>query len=181
MAIGAMEMGKLGIRALLALLLAAPIARAHCPLCTAAIVGAAGGAAVLGVSYSVIGLFVGAFAVSTGWWVARAVKRRVVPMQEQALVAASFLLTVLPLAPFMPSVEALNVFWFGPYGSLFNATYVYDSFLAASVLGGAIVAVAPALSARVAEVRGGRRVPYQGVLLTLALLVLAGVALQFSI
>ncbi len=174
-------MGRFGTKALMALLFAVQSARAHCPLCTAAIAGAAGGAALLGVGNAVIGLFVGAFAVSTGWWAARAIDRKFIPFQEHALVAASFLLTVLPIAALLPSVQAVNVFWFGDYGSLFNATYVLDRFLAAALLGGLIVAVAPALSAKLAEMRGGRRVQYQGVLLTLSLLALAGFALQFAV
>ena len=49
---------------------------AHCPLCTAGAAIAAGGAIYLGVSVIVVGLFIGAFAVSTGWWVAKIIKKQ---------------------------------------------------------------------------------------------------------
>ena len=83
---------------------------AHCPLCTAGAAVAAGGAAWLGISKAAIGIFIGAFAVSTGWW-------------------ASNLLT-------------------------------------------------PWLSKKITELRNGKMLPYQGIMLTFALLVILSVAVE---
>ena len=172
------SMKRTALKALTALLLGIHTARAHCPLCTAAIAAGAGGAAVLGVNNVVIGLLVGAFAVSTGWWAADAIKKRVVPYQKQAIIVSSFLLTVLPLSPFLSSAQGVNVFVTGSYGSPLYSTYLIDRFLVGALLGGTIVSVAPWLSSSITALRSGRRIPYQGILLTIALLLVAGAVLQ---
>src|SRR3989338_4204168 len=69
---------------------------AHCPLCTMGAAAAAGGAAFLGVDKIVIGLFIGAFAVSTGWWFSNLIKKNHM-LKTPVLVSSSFLLTVIPL------------------------------------------------------------------------------------
>src|SRR3989344_7835140 len=100
---------------------------AHCPLCTAGVAAAAGGALWLGVQKAVVGLFVGAFAVSTGWWVSKLVKKQYVPRQKAVIIVLSFLLTVLPLYSLLSDVYPLYITWGGEYGSLFNRTYVLNS------------------------------------------------------
>src|SRR3989344_4207602 len=77
---------------------------AHCPLCVAGAMAAAGGASYLGVSNIVIGLFIGAFAVSVGFWVSRLIKKRYVPLQSTLLILLSYFLTILPLIPRMEGI-----------------------------------------------------------------------------
>ncbi len=151
---------------------------AHCPLCTAGVAVAAGGAAYLGVSDQVIGLFVGAFAVSTGWWVSRLVKRRFIPFQRGIIIFLSFLLTVIPLLSLFKGIYPLYISWLGEYGSVLNRTYMLNSFLAGSVLGSGIVCFTPWLSRKISALRMGKMIPFQGVLLTLMLLVAIGGILQ---
>src|SRR3989338_6146090 len=92
-------------------------ALAHCPLCTMGIAAAAGGAAYLGVDKAAIALFVGAFAVSTGWWIARKIKRKVIPFQMTGIILLSFLLTIIPLLPLLDRIYPIYISVAGDYGS----------------------------------------------------------------
>ena len=149
---------------------------AHCPLCTVGAAAAAGGAAYMGVSTSVVGLFIGAFGVSTGWWVSNLLKKKFIPFQKIVLILVSYIATVLPILPLMPGFYPLLISFSGDYGSLLNRTYLINLFFAGSLLGGAIVCITPLLSRRIAAWRG-RMLPFQGIALTLLLLVMAALAL----
>ncbi|MBI5389646.1 hypothetical protein HZB01_04690 [Candidatus Woesearchaeota archaeon] len=168
---------KIGTPLLLATLLVKGV-QAHCPLCTIGVAAVAGGAMWLGVNTMIISLFVGAFAVSTGWWVGRMIKKKYIPYQTTAIVLASFLLTIIPLLPLLKNIYPIFISWTGDYGSLLNRTYIIDLALVGSMLGGAIVAIAPWLSSRISALRKGKILPFQGVLLTLALLVVTGAIIQ---
>lgn len=155
---------------------------AHCPLCTAGAAAAAGGAAWLGVSHSVIGVFIGAFAISTGWWVSRMIKKQFIPFQHWILLIVSFALTVIPiLTLFADNPYPIYISWGGDYGTIFNRTYLLNLFLIGSIIGGFIVAIAPWLSERMTALRNGKMLPYQGLTITFALLFLISLVLQFAI
>ncbi len=156
------------------LLVSAKAAYAHCPLCTVGAAAAAGGAAYLGVSTLVIAIFIGAFAVSIGWWIANALKRQFFPFQKPALILFSFLTTVLPLAPLLSETKALYLPWIGAYGQ----TYALNVFYVGALVGGVITSITPWLSKKISSLRGGKLVPFQGILLTLGLLVIVAVMMQ---
>lgn len=153
---------------------------AHCPLCTAGAAVAAGGALWLGVSKVVVSLFLGAFAVSTGWWVSNMIKKKYIPLQKQLLILASFLLTMIPILPMMTSIQPLYISWAGDYGSWLNRTYVLDMSLYSSIFGGLLVCIMPSISKRITNLRN-KTLPFQGVILTLLLLLIVGVAIQFAL
>lgn len=168
----------------IAALFAAKSAFAHCPLCTMGAATAAAGAAWLGVDKMVIGVFIGAFAVSIGAWIGNAAKKQYIPYQKAALIVLSFLLTVIPLLPVVsddtPSTySSVFISWGGEYGTLFNRTYLINLFLVGSIAGGAIVSATPWLSRRITALRDGNTLPFQGVALTLLLLLAVGAALQW--
>src|SRR3989338_11226253 len=150
-------------------------AYAHCPLCTVGAAAAAGGAAWLGVSKIVIGIFIGAFAVSIVWWVSNIIKKQYIPFQKPLIILFSFVTTVFPLLSLevMRSNYPLLISFFGDYGSLFNRTYILNLFLAGSMLGGFIVSVTPWLSKKMTIVRNNKMIPYQGILLTFLLLIIS--------
>src|SRR3989338_2282102 len=127
---------------------------AHCTLCTVGAAAAAGGAAYMGVSTSVVGLFIGAFAVSTGWWVSNLLKRRVIPFQRTALILISYISTVVPLLPLMQGSYPMFISFAGEYGSLLNRTYLINLFLFGSIIGGVIVCITPWFSRRIGSWRG---------------------------
>ncbi|MBI4020417.1 MAG: hypothetical protein HY367_03730, partial [Candidatus Aenigmarchaeota archaeon] len=106
-----------------ALLLLAPSVHAHCPLCTAGVGAAAVTAKYYGLGENVIGLFIGAFAISTGLWVGRKIRKQYVRFQLPLIVLASFLLTVIPLMPVSTETAYVPLLFAGPAGSLLNRVY----------------------------------------------------------
>jgi|Deesub1362A_J573_1020465.scaffolds.fasta_scaffold00340_39 hypothetical protein len=156
-------------------------AQAHCPLCTIGAAAAAGGAAWFGISPVVIGLFIGAFAVSMGWWISRLIKKRYVPLQRLLIISLSFATTVLPLFPVMRDVYPVYISLTGDYGSLLNRTYLLNLFLVGSIIGGVIVSLTPWLSSKITMLRKGRTFPFQGVILTMLLLVIVGATIQLVV
>ena len=149
-------------------------ANAHCPLCTIGAAAAAGGAAYFGVSQIVIGLFMGAFAVSIGWWISRLIKKMYIPFQKTLIVLFSFATTILPLLVIMNDIYPLYIPWTGNYGSLLNRTYLINMFLVGSIIGGVIVCTTPLISNQITKLRYGKMIPFQGVILTLSLLLIIG-------
>ncbi len=154
---------------------------AHCPLCTAGAAFVAGGAVVFGVHRMVIGVFIGAFAVSMGIWFGRAIKKKFMPFQKTAIVLVSYLLTILPIWPFLKDSHPLLLNLIGDYGSLLNRTYMIDYFIAGSIIGSFIVIIAPFLSEKITSIRNGKHTPFQGIVLTFLLLITAGILLQLML
>ena len=162
----------------LAFLFSLPSAMAHCPLCTAAVGAAALSAKYFGVDTSIIGLLIGAFAISTGIWIALKIKRYF-KFQAAVIVLASFLLTVVPLRAIGTDSLYMPVLWFGAAGSMFNKVYWVDKLLLGSVIGGFITLFSYWLHLHIKKVHGKVLVPFQGVLLTLALLTLSSTVIFF--
>lgn len=151
-----------------------PSVSAHCPLCTMGAMAAAAGASALGVSNAIIGVFTGAFAVSTGWWISNKLKKKYIPGQKWLLITASFLLTIIPVMFVIQDYYAIYIGWSGDYGSILNRTYILNKILIGSIFGGAMLFVTPWLSQKITAWRG-KMIPYQGVLLTfLCLLIISG-------
>lgn len=155
--------------------------QAHCPLCTIGAAAAAGGAMWLGVDKIVIGLFIGAFAVSIGFVISKLIKKQYVPFQKSILILLSFVTTILPLLPLLKSIYPVYISLIGDYGSLLNRTYILNLFLIGSILGGLIVFITPWLSSKLTSIRLGRTMPYQGTTITLLLLLVIGAILQIAI
>ena len=150
---------------------------AHCPLCVVG-AGAAGAAAMwLGVSKVVVTLFLGAFAMSMGMWFARIIKKKYIPLQNFLIVAIIFFTTVLPLMPLFKALGPLYLSFIGDYGT----TYVFNYSLASSFLGGIIVLSTPSISKAITKKRNYKTFPFQGTLLTLALLIIVGILIQISL
>lgn len=155
--------------------------KGHCPLCTVGAAVAVGGATWLGVDHLVIGLFLGAFAASMGFWIDRVIKQRYHKSflgQTTILVASSYFLTVLPLLPLLKGMTPWYVSWFGAYGSLLNRTYLLNLPLLGSIAGALLVAVAPPFSKMITRMRKGKQFPFQGIVLTLSLLIITGTIVQ---
>lgn len=165
----------------LAGVLALPVTLAHCPLCTMGAAAAAIGASYLGVKGAVIGVFIGAFAASMGWWFGDLIERRwkrFIPGQKWLLVALSYLTTVIPLLPMLGTSQGFMLNIAGDYGTLLNRTYMYDPFLIGSFFGLVAVCIAPWLSTKLTAAREGKMLPFQGIAITFVLLLVAGVVFQ---
>ncbi len=151
---------------------------AHCPLCTIGAGAAVVVASRLGVNSISIGIFVGAFAVALGLWMTRVVKKKYIPYQKEVFALASFLLTILPLKSLWTDYTSLYVSLAGDYGSLLNRTYLINKFLLGSVIGGVLLFVSPFLSRGIIRLRQGKSVPFQGMALTLLLLIVSATLIQ---
>lgn len=151
--------------------LASNVVYAHCPLCTIGAGAAAGTAAYFGVAASVLGVFIGAFAVAVGLWFARVLPRKI-PLQNTLLVLGSFLLTVWPLNPLLAGYSPLYL----PIGE-YGTTLAVNMYVVGSILGAALVLVSPRISDWLTDVRE-KKFPYQTMTLTFLLLIIAAGVLQ---
>ncbi len=155
-------------------------ALAHCPLCTAGAGLVAIGAYWLGVNGLTIGVLIGAFALALGLWIARLIKKKYLPRQDSIIGLFSWLTTLLPLQMLLSDYTSIYINWAGSYGSLLNRTYPVNLFLIGGVIGGALIYLAPPLSRAITE-RRGKTTPYQGIIITFALLILTSLLTQFII
>ncbi len=151
-----------------------PVVHAHCPLCTGAIGVATVSAKYYGVDSSIIGLLVGAFGISTGLWMGQRIGKYI-PL----IVLASFLLTIIPLQAVSNENIYLPVLWWGPAGSLLNKVYWLNKFITGSIIGGIVTMTAFWLHTTIKRSNGRVLFPYQGVVMTLSLLLLSGIGLYF--
>jgi hypothetical protein len=152
-------------------------AQAHCPLCTAGAGLLAVAAISFGISPIIIAVLIGAFGWTLGLWFSSAVKRQYIPLQKPVIAVLTFVLTVLPLQPLVQIYAPLHLSLGGQYGSLLYNTYLINLYLVGSVFGAVLVAIAPFVSRLVTKLRG-RSFPYQGLSITILLLVLASVLIQ---
>lgn len=155
------------------------VVSAHCPLCTIGAGAAAAGASMIGVSHIVIALFMGAFAMSMGLWFSKVIKKQYIPFQKTLITLVIFFTTVLPLLPLFSQTSGFHLSLMGGYGSLLNRTYLVNVSLLSSFFGGILVFSSPRISQSLTKLRKGKFIPYQGVTITLSLLVVIGVLFQF--
>jgi len=155
-----------------------PFVSAHCPLCTIGAGAAAAGAVWLGVSKVVVALFIGAFAMSMGMWFARwaEAKKKIIPFQKTIIVVLVFLSTVIPLMPIFSAIGPLYLSFVGEYGKTFAVNYSFASVF----FGGLIVLSSPTISKQISKKRG-KTIPFQGVTITLGLLLISGGVIQLLV
>lgn len=156
------------------------VALAHCPLCTAGAGLVALGAYWLGVNGLAIGVLLGGFALALGLWLGRLIKKKYLPQQDNLIGAFSWLTTLIPLRGLLADYTSVYLNWSGAYGSLFNRTYPINLFLVGGLIGGAVIYLAPPLS-RALSARRGKTIPYQGIMITIALLLMVSLISQFAL
>lgn len=146
------------------------VASAHCPLCTAGAGILAVLAASMGVPATIIAVMLGGFAMALGLWFSRVVKKKYFRFQDQVVIWGAYLLTVVPLWPVLKEYKALYVPWLGI--DKYATTIPVDVYILGVILGGLVLLVSPYLSGRVTKWAGKQIIPFQGVVITLVLLVL---------
>lgn len=142
-----------------------PLISAHCPLCTAGAVGGIGIARYLGVDDSIVGLFLGAFIISTALWFNKWIlkKGRNFPLQETILVVASFLLLVIPLYTAGVITDFEMVKSMPEHHSMLGmGIYGIDKLFLGIIVGSIFVWMSFTLSDKIKEKRGNVLWPYQG-------------------
>jgi len=154
---------------------------AHCPLCTGAVGVAAVSAKYFGLDSSIIGILIGAFGVSTGFWVGRAIKKQFIVYQLHLIVILSFLLTVIPLRFIGDENVYLPLLLAGEPGSFLNKVYWIDKIIFGGIIGGLVTIFAFWLHNHIKKSYGKVLFPFQGAVLTLALLLITSLTLYFII
>ncbi|PIR38013.1 MAG: hypothetical protein COV34_02910 [Candidatus Zambryskibacteria bacterium CG10_big_fil_rev_8_21_14_0_10_42_12] len=149
------------------------VASAHCPLCTAGAGALAVLAASLGVSSVIVGILIGAFALALGLWISRTIQTQYVPYQISILTTVIFLGTVVPIMPLIQHYAPLYIPFIGEYGT----TYTINLYLLGVLIGAIIMLISPYLSRFITKTRG-KQIPYQGISLTLSLLILVSILIQ---
>ena len=170
------------IFSLAAMLISSLPARAHCPLCTGAVAAVAVGAKYYGFDLAIIGLFVGAFGISTGLWIGRKIKREYFKFQLWTIVLLSFLLTVIPIKALGGEDIYIPVRLLGEIGSMFNKIYWMDRLFFGSILGGILSVSAFGVHNTVKKYNKGNVLfPFQGIAFTVGALVIAGVIIELVV
>lgn len=157
------------------------VAFAHCPLCTVGAAAVGGIALALGVSSLVIGVFLGGAFFSMGWWFGNLASLRYGKRLFLPILIGTFLLSVIPLIPLFPEVVPLYISMWGAYGSLLHQTYVINLFVVGSLVGLGVVLIAPFVSSFITKQAKRQLVPYQGVIVTMVLLVITSLILSLFI
>lgn len=152
-----------------------PTVSAHCPLCTIAAGAGIGAARFYGVDDSMVGLFLGAFIVSTALWFNRWLKTKIdLPLQKFLVVFASFLLLIGPLYlagiinnfETVKAIPTLSMWGLGIFG--------IDKLLLGTIVGTLFVFISFSLSDHIKKKNGKVLFPYQGIILMiLTLLILS--------
>lgn len=155
------------------------IAKAHCPLCTAGAGALAVLAAYYGVNTIIIGIFIGAFALALSLWIPKLIKKKYISHQKEIIGTIIFITTIVPLMPLIQDYTSFNIFLVGDYGSLLNRTYMVNKFLLGSGIGATILFLSPTISRNIAKARKNQLFPYQGMIITFGLLIIASLLIQF--
>ena len=161
------------IEFLLILFLTPLISLAHCPLCVAGAGFLVIAGYELGVKKLVVGLFVGGLAVSFAEWLNRLIKKKFFKGQEILIIVLSFLSVYLPIK-FLIS----DYFSFYLPISKFGITIMIDKSLLTGIFGGILVIISPYISKFITQKRG-KTILFQRIIITLLLLTIFGIILQF--
>lgn len=168
-------MARLALLASLIVSSVTRIASAMCPLCVIGAAAALSIARYYGVDDTIVGLWLGALAVSTAIWLVRVANRRIgrrIPFQGTIIFVAVVLATILPFyyAGFFNGMPGMSDEVFGLNKILFGV-----------LVGGAATYLGSPLSQTVRRLRGGRSFPYQGIVVTLGLLAILSVLLWIAV
>lgn len=174
-------MKKLALGLVLAFFALQEAVYAHCPLCTIGAGAAAAGAAYLGVSGFVIGLFIGAASLALGLWTSKWLKKKYIPYQGAVLALISFFTITIPVMALIQDYTSIYISIAGDYGSLLNRTYLINLFLLGGIFGALVLSISPYLSRKLSLARSGKMLPFQGLILTFILLIIIALIAQVII
>jgi hypothetical protein len=144
---------------------------AYCPLCVAGTGVLVIAGYELGVKKIVMGLLIGGLAVVFGEWLNKLIKRKIFKGQEFLVIVLTFILTYLP-------VKSLISDYF--YFTITNQDHfvMIDKSLLSGIFGGLLVYLAPFISKFITQKRG-KTILFQRIIVTLILLIIFGLILQF--
>jgi len=145
------------------------VTRAHCPLCTAGAGLLAVLAISLGVPALIISTLLGGFALAMGLWIAKLVKKKYIHYQDPILSGVIYLSTVLPLWPVLKEYKTLYapLLGFDKYADKVPV----DIYLVGVIIGAIVPLLSPYVSKKISTIARRQVVPFQGIFITLILLV----------
>ena len=146
---------------------------AHCPLCTAGAGILAITAAYFGLSSMIIGVLIGAFALALSLWLKNWPRKQYIAHQRFLLGVLIFAGTVVPIMPLVVEYAPFYIPFWGEYGR----TFAVNLYLAGLPFGMLVVLVAPRLSQALSVFRG-KTASYQGIFITLLLLIVVSAIIQ---
>jgi len=155
---------------LLIAILVPSVTHSHCPLCTAGAGILALIAASLGVPALIIATLLGGFALAMGLWFGNLVKKKYFRFQDQVIAWGIYVLTVAPLWPVLKEYKILYMPWFGI--DKYAKTIPVDIYILGVVLGAVLLLVTPYISKQITKQVGKQIIPFQGIIITMVLLVL---------
>jgi hypothetical protein len=158
---------------LLILLLVPFITFAHCPLCVGGVLVLTFLGYEIGVKRIVLGFLTGALAVAFAEWMNRLIKRKIFKGQDFLIIALTFILTYLPVKNYIFNYYSL---YFPNLG--INTPILIDKSLLSGIFGGFLVYIAPFISRWISQKRG-KTILFQRIIVTLILLIIFGLILQF--
>jgi len=156
------------------------LALAHCPLCVAGAGALAVLAASLGVSTIVVGLFIGAFSLALGIWIARSIRKKIIKFQNVFISLIIAISTIVPIMPLIKEYRPLYLDIYGKYGTVLHNTYALNLYIVGAILGSILFFASQYLSDYLTKLRG-KKLPFQSMIVAFSLLVIFGIILQLTI
>lgn len=144
-------------------------AYAHCPLCTAATGGAVAAARFYALDDTIVGVWIGAFIISTALWFDRMIKKEYVQFQRLIIVLLSFTLTIVPF------------YMAGLIGFQTSTVFGIDRLFFGILSGSAVSYFAFSVSWKIKAERKKRLFPFQTMAIALLLLALTSVIFWFAV
>jgi len=151
--------------------------KAHCPLCTAGAGILAVIAISLGVPALIISTLLGGFALAMGLWLAKFIKKKYIRYQDPLFAGAIYFLTVLPLWPILKEYKILYAPFLG--FDKYTEKVPVDIYLMGVIVGAIILASSPYLSRKISSLIQRQIIPFQGISITLVLLVIIPLLINF--
>jgi len=112
-----------------------------------------------------------------GLWFSRLIKKQYVHFQKTLITIAVFALTFFPLLPIFKAIGPLYLPFIGDYG----VTYAINYSLISGLFGALLVFLSPTLSKKLTKIRNGKTISFQGVLITILTLIIAGGIIQLLV
>ncbi|MBI4163389.1 MAG: hypothetical protein HY512_00885 [Candidatus Aenigmarchaeota archaeon] len=156
--------------AITSLVLWPPKVMAHCPLCTAAVGSGLVVARSMGIDDSIVGIWIGAFIISTALWLNKFLSKRfrIIPFQKTIIIVAFFLLTVVP-------------FYFSNLITFEYTLFGFDRLLFGTVAGCILTLLSFGLSSKMRNEKNKVIIPFQTIVVTIAILIISNLALTLTI
>ncbi len=147
-----------------------PPVMAHCPLCTAAVGTGLIITRSMGIDDSLVGIWIGAFIISTGLWLNKflAKRFRTIPFQKTIILIAFFLLTVVP-------------FYFTNLITFESTIFMVDRLLFGTIAGSILTLVGFYVGKAVRNAENKPMIPFQTIVVTVLILIISNLALTLTV